>query len=126
MGLAGVLLPGIGCRVYPLCRAFPRLAYDLEAEALAALLQAVQAWRVGKTEWRPGWYGPPPAAPNGRCAARPRSRHSVVVKLGRCDDCRSGRLPTRPRLVSSCIGSRAGSSQGLGVGSLGTAHRGRP
>jgi hypothetical protein len=48
VGLAGVLLPGIGRRVYPLCRAFPRLAYDLEAEALAALLQAVQAWRLGQ------------------------------------------------------------------------------
>jgi hypothetical protein len=34
IGLAGVLLPGIGRRVYPLCRAFPRLAHDLEAEAL--------------------------------------------------------------------------------------------
>jgi hypothetical protein len=29
VGLAGVLLPGIGRRVYPLCRAFPRLAHDL-------------------------------------------------------------------------------------------------
>jgi hypothetical protein len=48
VGLAGVLLPGIGRRVYPLCRAFPRLAHDLEAEALAALLQAVQAWRLGQ------------------------------------------------------------------------------
>jgi hypothetical protein len=48
VGLAGVLLPGIGRRVYPLCRAFPRLAYDLEAEALAALLHAVQAWRLGQ------------------------------------------------------------------------------
>jgi hypothetical protein len=48
VGLAGVLLPGIGRRVYPLCRAFPRLAYDLEAEALAAFLQAVQAWRLGE------------------------------------------------------------------------------
>jgi hypothetical protein len=47
VGLAGVLLPGIGRRVYPLCRAFPRPAHDLEAEALAALLQAVQAWRLG-------------------------------------------------------------------------------
>jgi hypothetical protein len=48
VGLAGVLLPGIGRRVYPLCRAFPRLAYDLEAEALAALMQAVQVWRLGQ------------------------------------------------------------------------------
>jgi hypothetical protein len=48
VGLAGVLLPGIGRRVYPLCRAFPRLAHDLEAEALAALLQAVQGWRLGQ------------------------------------------------------------------------------
>jgi hypothetical protein len=48
VGLAGVLLPAIGRRVYPLCRAFPRLAYDLEAEALAAFLQAVQAWRLGQ------------------------------------------------------------------------------
>jgi hypothetical protein len=48
VGLAGVLLPGIGRRVYPLCRAFPRLAHDLEAEALAALLQAVRAWRLGE------------------------------------------------------------------------------
>jgi len=48
VGLAGVLLPGIGRRVYPLCRAFPRLASDLEAEALAGLLQAVRAWRLGQ------------------------------------------------------------------------------
>jgi len=48
VGLAGVLLPGIGRRVYPLCRAFPRLAPDLEAEALVGLLQAVQAWRLGE------------------------------------------------------------------------------
>jgi hypothetical protein len=48
VGLAGVLLPGIGRRVYPLCRAFPRLAHDLEAEALAGLLQAVRAWRCGE------------------------------------------------------------------------------
>ena len=48
VGLAGVLLPGIGRRVYPLCRAFPRLAHDLEAEALAGLLQAVRAWRCGQ------------------------------------------------------------------------------
>jgi hypothetical protein len=48
VGLAGVLLPGVGRRVYPLCRAFPRLAHDLEAEALAGLLQAVQAWRLGQ------------------------------------------------------------------------------
>jgi hypothetical protein len=48
VGLAGVLLPGMGRRIYPLCRAFPRLAHDLEAEALAALLQAVQAWRLGQ------------------------------------------------------------------------------
>jgi hypothetical protein len=48
VGLAGVLLPGIGRRVYPLCRAFPRLAHDLEAEALVGLLQAVQSWRLGE------------------------------------------------------------------------------
>jgi len=48
VGLAGVLLPGIGRRVYPLCRAFPRLAPDLEAEALAGLLQAVRGWRLGQ------------------------------------------------------------------------------
>jgi hypothetical protein len=48
VGLAGVLLPGIGRRVYPLCRAFPRLAPDLEAEALVGLLQAVQTWRLGE------------------------------------------------------------------------------
>jgi hypothetical protein len=48
IGLVGVLLPGIGRRIYPLCRAFPRLAHDLEAEALAALLQAVGAWRLGE------------------------------------------------------------------------------
>jgi hypothetical protein len=48
VGLAGVLPPGVGRRVYPLCRAFPRLAHDLEAEALAGLLQAVQAWRLGQ------------------------------------------------------------------------------
>jgi hypothetical protein len=48
VGLAGVLLPGIGRRVYPLCRAFPRLAHDLEAEALAGLLQAVRGWRCGE------------------------------------------------------------------------------
>jgi hypothetical protein len=46
VGLAGVLLPGIGRRVYPLCRAFPRLAPDLEAEALAGLLQAVRSWQL--------------------------------------------------------------------------------
>ena len=48
VGLAGVLLPGIGRRVYPLCRAFPRLAHDLEAEALVGLLQAVQTWQLGE------------------------------------------------------------------------------
>jgi hypothetical protein len=48
VGLAGVLLPGIGRRVYPLCRAFPRLAVDLEAEALTGLIQAVRAWRLGE------------------------------------------------------------------------------
>jgi hypothetical protein len=48
VGLAGVLLPGIGRRVYPLCRAFPRLAPDLEAEALVGLLQAVRTWRLGE------------------------------------------------------------------------------
>jgi hypothetical protein len=48
VGLAGVLLPGIGRRVYPLCRAFPRLAFDLEAEALAGLVQAVRGWRLGQ------------------------------------------------------------------------------
>jgi DNA-directed RNA polymerase specialized sigma24 family protein len=48
VGLAGVLLPGIGRRVYPLCRAHPRLAHDLEAEALAGLIQAVQGWRCGQ------------------------------------------------------------------------------
>jgi hypothetical protein len=48
VGLAGVLLPGIGRRVYPLCRAFPRLAHDVEAEALVGLLQAVQTWRLGE------------------------------------------------------------------------------
>jgi hypothetical protein len=46
--LAGVLLAGIGRRIYPLCRAFPRLAADLEAEALAGLLQAVRSWRLGQ------------------------------------------------------------------------------
>jgi hypothetical protein len=48
VGLAGVLAPGIGRRVYPLCRAFPRLAHDLEAEALVGLLQAVRGWRLGE------------------------------------------------------------------------------
>jgi len=48
VGLAGVLLPGIGRRVYPLCRAFPRLAHDLESEALVGLLQAVGGWRLGQ------------------------------------------------------------------------------
>jgi hypothetical protein len=48
VGLAGVLLPGIGRRVYPLCRAFPRLAHDLEAEALVGLVQAVRGWRLGE------------------------------------------------------------------------------
>jgi hypothetical protein len=48
VGLAGVLLPGVGRRVYPLCRAYPRLAHDLEAETLAGLLQAVQTWRCGQ------------------------------------------------------------------------------
>jgi hypothetical protein len=48
VALAGVLLPGIGRRVYPWCRAFPRLAGDLEAEALAGLLQAVRGWRLGE------------------------------------------------------------------------------
>jgi DNA-directed RNA polymerase specialized sigma24 family protein len=43
-----VLLPGIGRRVYPLCRAHPRLAHDLEAEALVGLLQAVKEWPCGK------------------------------------------------------------------------------
>ena len=72
VGLAGVLLPGIGRRVYPLCRAFPRLAHDLEAEALAGLLQAVQGWRWGRTGSRPGWSGRPPGPRIGCCAARPR------------------------------------------------------
>jgi DNA-directed RNA polymerase specialized sigma24 family protein len=48
VGVAGVLLPGIGRRVYPLCRAYPRLAHDLEAEALAGLLQAVKEWPCGR------------------------------------------------------------------------------
>jgi hypothetical protein len=48
VGLAGVLLPGVGRRIYPLCRAYPRLAHDLEAEALAGLLQAVKAWPCGQ------------------------------------------------------------------------------
>jgi hypothetical protein len=48
VGLAGVLLPGIGRRVYPLCRAFPRLAHDLEAEALTALVQAARGWQLGE------------------------------------------------------------------------------
>ena len=48
VGLAGVLLPGIGRRVYPLCRAYPRLAHDLEAEALVGLLQAVKGWPCGQ------------------------------------------------------------------------------
>jgi hypothetical protein len=48
VGLAGVLLPGIGRRVYPLCRAFPRLAHDLEAEALAGLVEAVRGWPCGQ------------------------------------------------------------------------------
>jgi hypothetical protein len=48
VGLVGVLLPGIGRRVYPLCRAFPRLAGDLEAEALTGLIQAVRGWRLGE------------------------------------------------------------------------------
>jgi hypothetical protein len=48
VGLAGVLLPGVGRRVYPLCRAYPRLAHDLEAEALAGLVQAIGAWPCGR------------------------------------------------------------------------------
>ena len=69
VGLAGVLLPGIGRRVYPLCRAYPRLAHDLEAEALAGLLQAVQGVAVrGRTGWRPGWSGRPPGPRTGCCA----------------------------------------------------------
>jgi DNA-directed RNA polymerase specialized sigma24 family protein len=48
VGLAGVLLPGVGRRVYPLCRAYPRLAQDLEAEALAGLFQAVKGWPCGQ------------------------------------------------------------------------------
>ena len=72
VGLAGVLLPGIGRRVYPLCRAFPRLAHDLEAEALAGLLQAVQAWRLGAGPGRdPAGVGGRPGRPS---AAAPRDR----------------------------------------------------
>jgi hypothetical protein len=41
-------LPGVGRRVYPLCRAYPRLAHDLEAEALAGLVQAIGAWPCGR------------------------------------------------------------------------------
>jgi hypothetical protein len=48
VGLAGVLLPGVGRRIYPLCRAFPRLAPDLEAEALAGLVQAIRGWPCGR------------------------------------------------------------------------------
>jgi hypothetical protein len=48
IGLAGVLLPGVGRRVYPLCRAYPRLAHDLEAEALTGLVQAIRAWPCGR------------------------------------------------------------------------------
>jgi DNA-directed RNA polymerase specialized sigma24 family protein len=48
VGVAGVLLPGIGRRVYPLCRAHPRLAHDLEAEALVGLLQAIKEWPCGR------------------------------------------------------------------------------
>ncbi len=42
-GWLGCYLPGVGRRVYPLCRAYPRLAHDLEAEALAGLVQAIGA-----------------------------------------------------------------------------------
>jgi hypothetical protein len=38
----------VGRRVYPLCRAYPRLAHDLEAEALAGLVQAIGAWPCGR------------------------------------------------------------------------------
>jgi hypothetical protein len=62
VGLAGVLLPGIGRRVYPLCRAFPRLAVDLEAEALAGLLQAVRGWRLGEDRVAPRAASPAPTA----------------------------------------------------------------
>jgi hypothetical protein len=65
VGLAGVLLPGIGRRVYPLCRAFPRLAHDLEAEALAGLVQAVGGGGAGRTGSRPGWCGRPPGPRTG-------------------------------------------------------------
>ena len=77
-GVAGrvgqALLPGIGRRVYPLCRAFPRLAPDLEAEALGRPAPGRAELAAG------GGPGPDPAevwaaafaAPIGCCAARPR------------------------------------------------------
>jgi hypothetical protein len=48
VGLAGVLLPGLHRAVSPLTRACPRRADDLEAEALAALVEAIGGFPVGR------------------------------------------------------------------------------
>jgi hypothetical protein len=81
VGLAGVLLPGIGRRVYPLCRAFPWLAHDLEAEALAGLLQAVRTWRCGedRVATRLVWAA---ARAAHRLAARERAVGEREVSVG--------------------------------------------
>jgi hypothetical protein len=44
VGLAGVLLPGLRAAVAPMARAYPFEAADLEAEALAALVDVVGAF----------------------------------------------------------------------------------
>jgi hypothetical protein len=48
VGLAGVLLPGLRRAVSPLTRACPSRADDLEAEALAVLVEAIGAFPVGR------------------------------------------------------------------------------
>jgi hypothetical protein len=47
VGLAGVLLPGLRRAAFPLTKACPLRAADVEAEMLAGLIEAVAEWRLG-------------------------------------------------------------------------------
>jgi hypothetical protein len=47
VGLAGVLLPGLRRAAFPLTKACPLRAADVEAEMLAGLIEAVAAWCLG-------------------------------------------------------------------------------
>ncbi len=48
VGVAGVLLPGLRRAIWPLTRAYPERAHDVEAEALAAFLGALGRARPGR------------------------------------------------------------------------------